>query len=63
MGPETTIDAATTTAPTGTMRAVVRDRYGSADVLRVAQVPVPAIADREVLVRVRAAGLDRGRGT
>jgi NADPH:quinone reductase-like Zn-dependent oxidoreductase len=42
------------------MRAVVRDRYGSADVLRVAQVPVPAIADREVLVRVRAAGLDRG---
>jgi NADPH:quinone reductase-like Zn-dependent oxidoreductase len=55
----------TTTAPTGrttatTMRAVVQDRYGSSEVLRLADVERPAIGDREVLVRVHAAGLDRG---
>jgi NADPH:quinone reductase-like Zn-dependent oxidoreductase len=42
------------------MRAIVRGRYGSADVLEVRQVPVPDAGDGEVLVRVRAAGLDRG---
>jgi NADPH:quinone reductase-like Zn-dependent oxidoreductase len=49
-----------TATPTTTMRAVVQDRYGSSEVLRVAQVARPAIADNEVLVRVHAAGLDRG---
>jgi NADPH:quinone reductase-like Zn-dependent oxidoreductase len=48
------------TATTTTMRAVVQDRYGSSEVLRLAQVPRPGIADHEVLVRVHAAGLDRG---
>ena len=43
-----------------TMRAVVQDRYGPADVLRVAEVDVPAIATDQVLVRVHAAGIDRG---
>ena len=43
-----------------TMRAIVRDRYGSADVLRLADVNLPEIGDEDVLVRVRAAGLDRG---
>ena len=43
-----------------TMRAAVRDNYGDADVIRVAQIPVPAIADDEVLIRVGAAGVDRG---
>jgi NADPH:quinone reductase-like Zn-dependent oxidoreductase len=43
-----------------TMRAVVQDGYGSADLLHVGQVPVPQPAAGEVLVRVRAAGLDRG---
>ena len=43
-----------------TMRAIVRDRYGSADVLRLADVNLPELAEEEVLVRVRAAGLDRG---
>jgi NADPH:quinone reductase-like Zn-dependent oxidoreductase len=43
-----------------TMRAIVRDRYGSADVLELRDVEVPEIADDEVLVRVHAAGLDRG---
>jgi Helix-turn-helix domain len=42
------------------MRAIVRGRYGSADVLEVREVPVPDAGDGEVLVRVRAAGLDRG---
>ena len=43
-----------------TMKAIVRDRYGSADVLRLRDVEVPEVGDEEVLVRVRAAGLDRG---
>ncbi len=43
-----------------TMRAVLQDRYGHADVLRVGSTPVPTIDDDEVLVEVRAAGLDRG---
>jgi NADPH:quinone reductase-like Zn-dependent oxidoreductase len=47
-------------APARTMRAVVRDRYGPADVLELRTVEVPEVADDEVLVRVHAAGLDRG---
>jgi NADPH:quinone reductase-like Zn-dependent oxidoreductase len=43
-----------------TMQAVVQDTYGSADVLHLAQVPRPEIADDEVLVRVRAAGVHIG---
>jgi NADPH:quinone reductase-like Zn-dependent oxidoreductase len=42
------------------MKAIVRDRYGSADVLRVSDVDVPDVGDEQVLVRVHAAGLDRG---
>ncbi len=50
-----------TDAPTATtMRAIVQDTYGSAEVLRLERVPRPRIADDEVLVQVRAAGLDRG---
>ena len=40
------------------MRALIQDRYGGADVLELADVPVPAIRDGEVLVRVRAASLN-----
>src|SRR4051812_4549691 len=43
-----------------TMRAVVQDGYGTSDVLRVAEVARPTVGPREVLVEVRAAGLDRG---
>lgn len=43
-----------------TMRAVVRDAYGDADVLTVRDIAMPAIRDGEVLVRVHAAGIDRG---
>jgi 2-desacetyl-2-hydroxyethyl bacteriochlorophyllide A dehydrogenase len=46
----------------GTMRAIVQDAYGSADVLRLQEVGKPAIAADEVLVEVRAAGVDRGTG-
>ncbi|HEY0453375.1 NAD(P)-dependent alcohol dehydrogenase [Actinophytocola sp.] len=43
------------------MRAIVQDEYGEAqDVLRLEQIARPAIADDEVLVRVHAAGVDRG---
>ena len=38
----------------------MHNRYGDADVIRVNRLPVPAIADDEVLVRVEAAGVDRG---
>jgi threonine dehydrogenase-like Zn-dependent dehydrogenase len=47
-------------AVASTMRAVVHDTYGTSEVLRVAQVARPRIKDNEVLVRVHAAGLDRG---
>ena len=42
------------------MKAIVQDKYGSAEVLHSAVVERPVIEDDEVLVRVRAAGLDRG---
>lgn len=42
------------------MQAIVQDAYGSADVLRLARISPPEIADSEVLLRVHAAGLDRG---
>jgi NADPH:quinone reductase-like Zn-dependent oxidoreductase len=42
------------------MRAIVQDRYGSADRLRLSQIDKPVPAAGEVLVQVRAAGVDRG---
>jgi NADPH:quinone reductase-like Zn-dependent oxidoreductase len=45
--------------PSG-MKAAVRHRYGGADVIQIDRVPVPTIADDEVLIRVAAAGVDRG---
>jgi NADPH:quinone reductase-like Zn-dependent oxidoreductase len=55
-------EAASTSSPARrrTMKAIVRDRYGSADVLDLRDVEVPRVGDDQVLVRVRAAGLDRG---
>ena len=43
-----------------TMQAIIQDGYGSADVLRLGTIIRPQIADHEVLLRVHAAGLDRG---
>ena len=42
------------------MRAIVQDTYGSADVLLLAEIDKPDIAANDVLVEVRAAGMDRG---
>lgn len=42
------------------MRAVVHDTYGSSEVLRLTTVPRPRPGAHDVLVRVAAAGLDRG---
>ena len=45
-----------------TMQAIVQRRYGTrpTDVLRLERIAAPAIAANEVLVQVRAAGVDRG---
>ncbi|NDU72273.1 zinc-binding dehydrogenase [Actinomadura sp. DSM 109109] len=40
------------------MRAIVHDRYGSADLLRVEDVPVPSPAPEQVLVRVAATSIN-----
>ena len=44
-----------------TMLAITQDRYGEAeDVLRTEEIARPAIGDQDVLLRVHAAGVDRG---
>jgi NADPH:quinone reductase-like Zn-dependent oxidoreductase len=40
------------------MRAIVQDRYGSTDVLRLEDIPTPEPTEGRVLLRVRAAGVD-----
>jgi NADPH:quinone reductase-like Zn-dependent oxidoreductase len=42
------------------MKAIVQDTYGPTDVLELRDIDKPEIADNEVLVRVHAAGVDRG---
>ncbi|MGN7150282.1 NAD(P)-dependent alcohol dehydrogenase [Arthrobacter sp. SAFR-179] len=42
------------------MKAIVQDVYGSADVLELRDIARPEPADGEVLIRVRAAGVDQG---
>ncbi len=42
------------------MRAIVQTKYGTADTLSVGEIDRPSIEGGEVLVQVRAAGLDRG---
>ena len=43
-----------------TMKAIVQDRYGAADVLDLQEIDQPVPADHELLVRVEAAGVDAG---
>jgi NADPH:quinone reductase-like Zn-dependent oxidoreductase len=50
--------AATATERATTMQAIVRDRYGSPDVLDLQEVEMPELADDGVLVRVRAASVN-----
>lgn len=59
------MDSSPHTSATGTtlpssMRAVVRHTYGPPSALRVEEVPVPSPGPGQVLLQVRAAGLDRG---
>lgn len=53
----TSFDGSTTTR---SMRAVIQDRYGSADSLSVSTIDMPEMAPNEVLIDVAAAGVDRG---
>lgn len=42
------------------MRAIVQDEYGPPNVLSVGEVPIPTPGADDVLIRVRAAGVDYG---
>ena len=42
------------------MKVIVRDKYGSPEVLELRDIDKPEITDDEVLVHVHAAGVDRG---
>ena len=42
------------------MKAIMQDRYGPVDVLTERDIPTPEMGEDEVLVRVRAAGVDPG---
>lgn len=45
-------------AATATMRAIAQDAYGPPSVLSLREVALPSIGENEVLVRVRAAGVN-----
>src|SRR5215212_2912381 len=49
----------TATQQATTMKAIVRDRFGPPDVLRLEEVDVPEVGDDDVLVRVRASSINR----
>lgn len=42
------------------MKAIVQDVYGNSDVLELRDIPRPVPGDGEVLIRIRAAGVDQG---
>lgn len=42
------------------IKAIVQDRYGLTVVLRLEDIEYPAVGDGDVLMRVRAAGVDMG---
>jgi NADPH:quinone reductase-like Zn-dependent oxidoreductase len=42
------------------MKAIVRDRYGSPNILELTDVDKPVVGDADVLVRTRAASLNQG---
>ena len=43
----------------GTMRAVVLERPGDPDELRIREIPIPEVTAGQVLIQVRAFGLNR----
>jgi NADPH:quinone reductase-like Zn-dependent oxidoreductase len=40
------------------VKAVVQDKYGTSEVLEIREIPQPQIGEHDVLIRVRAAGLN-----
>ncbi len=42
------------------MKAIVREKYGSPDVLRLKEIPTPIPSDKEVLVKVLASSVAKG---
>src|SRR3954452_16946420 len=46
--------------PSPMLGAITEHRYGDSAVLRLREVPLPTVGDVQVLIRVHAAGLDRG---
>ena len=52
-----TIDLATNEAQEQLMQAVVLDRFGSVDELKLRSVPLPGLEDNDVLIRVEFAGV------
>lgn len=55
-----TADTPDNGAGAATMRAVTQDRYGDSSVLELSDVERPSVGDDQVLIEVRAAGVDRG---
>ena len=53
-------DSVTTAVRAKTMRAIVHRAYGTADVLKLETVDVPSIREKEVLIEVNCAAIDRG---
>ena len=53
-------DSSITVAQESTMRAIVQRSYGRADVLQLETVDMPSIGEKQVLIEVHCAGLDRG---
>jgi NADPH:quinone reductase-like Zn-dependent oxidoreductase len=44
----------------GNMKAIVQDKYGSADVLELRDIEKPVAGDNDMLIQVHAAGVDPG---
>ena len=60
---QSSLTAPAATEPNGvptTMNAVVQRKYGSADTLSAEELAVPEVGEKEVLIEVVAAGIDRG---
>lgn len=52
--------ATTITDASPTMKAIIQEHYGSTETLELSEISRPRIDENQVLVRVRAAGVDRG---